>query len=71
MTTSIKTDFKLKNLIGRGSGETMQMAFSRPGLGARAALRGPGRAAARAGQRRAGNLLERLKRTSAQWHFIW
>ena len=31
VTTSIKTDFKLKNLIGRGSGETLQMAFSGQG----------------------------------------
>jgi uncharacterized protein (AIM24 family) len=29
--TSIKTDFKMKNLIGRGSGETIQMAFSGQG----------------------------------------
>jgi uncharacterized protein (AIM24 family) len=28
VTTSLKTDFKMKNLIGRGSGETIQMAFS-------------------------------------------
>jgi uncharacterized protein (AIM24 family) len=27
VTTSLKTDFKMKNLIGRGSGETLQMAF--------------------------------------------
>jgi uncharacterized protein (AIM24 family) len=27
VTTSLKTDFKVKNLIGRGSGETVQMAF--------------------------------------------
>ena len=38
----IRTDFKMKNLIGRGSGETIQMAFSGAGLGARAAVRGPG-----------------------------
>jgi len=31
VTTSIKTDFKMKNLIGRGSGETIQMAFSGQG----------------------------------------
>ena len=43
VTTAIKTDFKMKNLIGRGSGESIQMAFSRPGLGARAAVRGPRR----------------------------
>jgi uncharacterized protein (AIM24 family) len=29
--TNIKTDFKMKNLIGRGSGETFQMAFSGQG----------------------------------------
>ena len=29
--TSIKTDIKLKNFIGRGSGESIQMAFSGPG----------------------------------------
>jgi uncharacterized protein (AIM24 family) len=29
--TSLKTDVNLKTLIGRGSGETMQMAFSGPG----------------------------------------
>ena len=28
---AIKTDFKLKNLVGRGSGETIQMAFSGQG----------------------------------------
>ena len=31
VTTSIKTDFKMKNLIGRGSGEAIQMAFSGQG----------------------------------------
>jgi uncharacterized protein (AIM24 family) len=31
VTTSIKTDFKMKNLIGRGSGESVQMAFSGQG----------------------------------------
>lgn len=29
--TGIRTDFKMKNLIGRGSGETIQMAFSGQG----------------------------------------
>jgi uncharacterized protein (AIM24 family) len=29
--TSVKTDVKLKNFIGRGSGESVQMAFSGPG----------------------------------------
>jgi uncharacterized protein (AIM24 family) len=31
VTTSMRTDFKMKNLIGRGSGETIQMAFSGTG----------------------------------------
>jgi len=31
VTTSIKTDVKMKNLIGRGSGESVQMAFSGQG----------------------------------------
>jgi uncharacterized protein (AIM24 family) len=31
VTTSIKTDFKMKTLIGRGSGETVQMAFAGQG----------------------------------------
>ena len=31
VSTSIKTDFKMKNLIGRGSGETIQMAFNGQG----------------------------------------
>jgi uncharacterized protein (AIM24 family) len=31
VTTSMKTDFKMKNLIGRGSGETLQMAFGGTG----------------------------------------
>jgi uncharacterized protein (AIM24 family) len=31
VTTSMKTDFKMKNLIGRGSGETLQMAFQGEG----------------------------------------
>ena len=31
VTTSIKTDFKAKNLIGRGSGESIQMAFQGQG----------------------------------------
>jgi uncharacterized protein (AIM24 family) len=29
--TSLKTDIKLKNFIGRGSGESFQMAFTGPG----------------------------------------
>lgn len=31
VTTSTKTDIKMKNLIGRGSGESVQMAFSGQG----------------------------------------
>jgi uncharacterized protein (AIM24 family) len=31
VTTGIKTDFKMKNLIGRGSGESVQMSFSGQG----------------------------------------
>src|SRR3954463_7140296 len=31
VTTAIKTDFKMKNLIGRGSGESIQMAFQGQG----------------------------------------
>ena len=31
VTTSVRTDFKMKNLIGRGSGETFQMAFQGQG----------------------------------------
>jgi uncharacterized protein (AIM24 family) len=31
VNTALKTDFKMKNLIGRGSGESIQMAFSGTG----------------------------------------
>jgi uncharacterized protein (AIM24 family) len=31
VSTSIRTDFKMKNLVGRGSGESIQMAFSGQG----------------------------------------
>jgi uncharacterized protein (AIM24 family) len=31
VSTTMKTDFKMKNLIGRGSGETLQMAFGGSG----------------------------------------
>src|SRR3954468_2328053 len=31
VTTSLRTDFKMKNLIGRGSGESIQMAFQGQG----------------------------------------
>jgi uncharacterized protein (AIM24 family) len=31
VTTGIRTDFKMKNLVGRGSGETVQMSFTGQG----------------------------------------
>src|SRR3954465_13608159 len=31
VTTGIRTDFKMKNLIGRGSGESIQMSFQGQG----------------------------------------
>lgn len=31
VTTALRTDFKMKNLIGKGSGESIQMAFSGTG----------------------------------------
>jgi uncharacterized protein (AIM24 family) len=31
VTTALRTDFKMKNLIGKGSGESVQMAFSGTG----------------------------------------
>jgi uncharacterized protein (AIM24 family) len=31
VTTGVKTDFKMKNLVGRGSGETIQMSFAGQG----------------------------------------
>jgi uncharacterized protein (AIM24 family) len=31
VSTGIRTDFKMKNLIGRGSGESIQMSFSGQG----------------------------------------
>jgi uncharacterized protein (AIM24 family) len=31
VSTGIRTDFKMKNLIGRGSGESVQMSFSGQG----------------------------------------
>jgi len=31
VTVGLKTDFKMKNLIGRGSGESVQLAFSGQG----------------------------------------
>ncbi len=43
VSTSIKTDFKMKNLIGKRLGRDDPDGVRRPGLGARAAVRGPGR----------------------------
>ncbi len=31
MQTAVRTDFKMKNLIGRSSGESIQMAFTGEG----------------------------------------
>jgi uncharacterized protein (AIM24 family) len=31
VTTGIRTDFKMKNLMGRGSGESVQMSFQGQG----------------------------------------
>jgi uncharacterized protein (AIM24 family) len=31
VSTGIRTDFKMKNLIGRGSGESVQMSFQGQG----------------------------------------
>jgi len=31
VTTSVRTEFRMKNLIGRGSGETIQLAFQGQG----------------------------------------
>jgi uncharacterized protein (AIM24 family) len=31
VTVGLKTDFKMKNLIGRGSGESIQLAFQGQG----------------------------------------
>ena len=54
--TAVKTDVNLKTLIGRASGETLQMEFSGQRLGADPALRGhAGRAGSRGGG--LGNLL--------------
>ena len=58
--TGIKTDIKLKNFIGKGSGESVQMSFSGAGLGARAAERGPRDARPRRRGGGAGGLLGNL-----------
>ena len=51
VTTSLKTDFKMKNLIGRGSGESIQMAF-RARAGCSCSRRRAGSAPGRRGQPR-------------------
>ena len=64
VTVGLKTDFKMKNLIGRGSGESIQLAFSGQGW----ALIQPseGRVVPTTGGSSGGgglgNLLERLRR---------
>jgi hypothetical protein len=40
--TDVKADVNLKTLIGRGSGEMFQIAFSGSGLGVDPAVGGPG-----------------------------
>ena len=65
VTTSMKTDFKAKNLIGRGSGESIQMAFQ--GQGWVLVQPSEGRVAAAGAQggrqrRRAGESPRRLSR---------
>ena len=70
--TGIKTDIKLKNFIGRGSGESVQMSFAGPGLGARAAergTRGPGARRRRRRRRRAAGQ-PRLAGLAATLHFL-
>ena len=59
VTVGLKTDFKMKNLIGRGSGESIQLAFSGQGWALDPALRGPRRPRHRrlAGGGGLGNLL--------------
>jgi uncharacterized protein (AIM24 family) len=61
VTTAIKTDVNLKNLIGRGSGESIQMAFSgqgwvlvQPSEGQIAAVGGGGGAAGGIGKMLSG-----------------
>ena len=52
VTTSIKTDFKMKNLIGQRLRRDDPDGVRGPGLGARAAVRGPGRPAGLGVERR-------------------
>jgi uncharacterized protein (AIM24 family) len=58
VTTSIKTDVKLKNLIGRGSGESIQIAFG--GQGWVLVQPSEGRAAVNQGSGGGGGLLGNL-----------
>lgn len=58
--TAIKTDFNMKNLIGRGSGESVQMAFS--GQGWVLVQPSEGRIAAVPGQSGGGGLLSQLSK---------
>ena len=46
VSTSIKTDFKMKNLIGKARARRSRWPLGRPGLGARAAVRGLGSSSA-------------------------
>ena len=58
--TGIKTDIKLKNLIGRGSGETVQMSFSGQGWLLVQPSEGRVQAAQGAGGSSGGGLLSQL-----------
>ena len=58
--TGIKTDLKLKNLIGRGSGETVQMSFSGQGWLLVQPSEGRVQAAAAGGGSTGGGLLSQL-----------
>ena len=60
MQTGIKTDIKLKNLIGRGSGETVQMSFSGQGWLLVQPSEGRVQAATAGGGGGAGGLLSNL-----------
>lgn len=58
VSTSLKTDFKMKNLMGKGSGETVQMAFS--GQGWVLVQPSEGRISAESGSGNSGGLLGNL-----------
>ena len=60
LQTSIKTDIKLKNFIGRGSGETVQMSFAGQGWVLVQPSEGRVQAAAAGGSGGAGGLLGSL-----------